>query len=52
MASLMLSNAETAKLNAALAGLEQKFGAEYTFTPEVSALSCKCSGPAQSCTWH
>lgn len=52
MASLMLSNAETAKLNAALAGLEQKFGAEYTFTPEVSAFSCKCSGPAQSCTWH
>lgn len=52
MASLMLSKTETAKLDAALERLEQKFGKEYTFTPEVSEFSCKCSGPAQSCTWH
>lgn len=52
MASLFLSHVETAKLNAVLANLEQKFGTEYSFTPEFSAFSCKCSGPGQSCTWH
>lgn len=52
MDTLMLSNAEIAEVNAALAQLEQEFGAEYIFIPEVSTFSCKCSGPAQSCTWH
>ena len=52
MESLMLNNAENAELDAALDCLEQKFGTEYTFTPEVSEFSCKCSGPAQSCAWH
>lgn len=52
VASLRLDYAETIKLNAVLANLEQKFGTEYSFTPEVSAFSCKCSGPAQSCAWH
>ncbi len=52
MVSLLLNNAETAKLNTVLAALEKKFGTDYTYTPKVSAFSCKCSGPAQSCTWH
>lgn len=52
MDTLMLSNTEVAELNAALAQLEQEFGSEYIFMPEVSTFSCKCSGPAQSCAWH
>lgn len=52
MTALALTNAETEKLNAVLANLEDEFGTEYIFTPECSEFSCKCSGPAQSCTWH
>lgn len=52
MDSLMLNNTETTKLNTVLSNLEKKFGADYSFTPEISAFSCKCSGPAQSCAWH
>lgn len=52
MASLRLDNAEMMKLDVVLAKLEKEFGREYTFTPEVSDFSCKCSGPAQSCIWH
>ena len=52
MASLLLNQAETAKLNSVLANLEEKFGKEYSYVPETSAFSCKCSGPAQSCAWH
>ena len=52
MASLQLNQTEIEKLNATLTNLEQKFGSEYSFTPEISSFACKCSGPAQSCTWH
>lgn len=52
MASLLLNKKETAMLNAALLEMEKKNGTEYSFVPEVSAFSCKCSGPAQSCIWH
>ena len=52
MASLLLNKKETAALNAALAEMEKKNGIKYSFIPEVSAFSSKCSGPAQSCIWH
>lgn len=52
MASLLLNSAENAKLNAVLATLEKKYGKDYAYKPEISAFSCKCSGPGQSCVWH
>lgn len=52
MASLLLDHTESAELDAVLEKLERRFGADYTFIPEESSFSCKCSGPAQSCIWH
>lgn len=52
MSNLFIECAETEKLNAVLAKLERKYGAEYSYVPEVSDFSCRCSGPAQSCVWH
>lgn len=52
MASLKLTDTETKSLEIALRKMEEKFGNEYSFKPEISEFSCRCSGPAQSCTWH
>lgn len=52
MSKLVLSNSEKEALRVALAKAEARYGKDYTFKPEKSAFSCKCSGPAQSCVWH
>lgn len=52
MATLRLNVSENASLEAALEKMEALFGSEYSFEPEMSEFSCRCSGPAQSCTWH
>ncbi len=52
MQNLFLNEGQTQALNQAILELEEVFGAEYTYAPEVNEFSCKCSGPAQSCAWH
>lgn len=52
MATLFLNKDESRDLEVALAKMEREFGTDYSFEPEEKAFSCKCSGPAQSCTWH
>ncbi len=52
MKSLMLNSDEFSVLNLTLEKMEAKNGNEYSYTPEKSTFSCKCSGPAQSCVWH
>lgn len=52
MDSLFLSDKEKQALYATLEQMEKTHGAEYSFVPEASVYSCKCSGPAQSCVWH
>lgn len=52
MKSLLLDYAETVELDTVLTDLEETFGTDYSFAPESSVFSCKCSGPAQSCIWH
>ena len=52
MATLRLNVSENASLEAALEKMEALFGSEFSFEPEMSEFSCRCSGPAQSCTWH
>lgn len=52
MAALFLNSDEMDVLDLALTRMEKEFGEEYSFIPEYSEFSCKCSGPAQSCVWH
>lgn len=52
MATLHLDSSENSSLEAALAKLEEQYGTEYSFIPEIKEFSCKCSGPGQSCVWH
>ena len=52
MATLRLNVSENASLEAALEKMEALFGSEYSFEPEMSEFSCRCSGPAQSCIKH
>lgn len=52
MSTLRLNADERSSLKETLAAMEKQFGKDYTFVPELSDFSCRCSGPAQSCAWH
>lgn len=52
MSTLRLDAEERVHLNETLAAMEAQLGKDYTFVPEMSEFSCKCSGPGQSCIWH
>lgn len=52
MKSLFLNDAEKNLLELIIKNMEKEFGQNYKFTPKENEFSCKCSGPAQSCTWH
>lgn len=52
MISLYLSEDELRELELVLNDMECQSGTDYSFEPELSVFSCKCSGPAQSCAWH
>lgn len=52
MATLYLNVDEKRELEDVLEKMECQSAADYSFEPEHSAFSCRCSGPAQSCTWH
>ena len=52
MESLLLNEEQMLSLNQLISKLEEKFGKDYIYQPELSECSCKCSGPAQSCVWH
>lgn len=52
MAALFLDIADMKELNTVLSNMENEFGTEYSFSPDYSEYSCKCSGPGQSCVWH
>jgi len=52
MATLYLNENENYELENVLSKMERENGSDYSFEPERNAFSCRCSGPAQSCTWH